>query len=495
MAVVLLVILCFTTLLCVRKWSKLTQYYRTFNLLERFSGPPAYLLIGTVPYMLFTDFYKWANAMCQQYGDPVRFWRFGHPMIFISSYKYAVQLLTKSNFNGKLQDLDMIYRHPGGKGLSTMQADIHSQKRKMLAPAFSRAIVEGSVEAFSEETKILLNTLQKFAVTGDAFNMVDYMMTCLFHMVARSDFGDTFMENRNDNTARQHMQALHTIAETLSKRILGPNLLLRKDFIFFLTKDGKATRKAGNTLNSFALQAVEKRRLYRKTVTGEHNICYLDILLDLMDSGLMNEDDVISELNNFMGGAYDTTALTICWTLFLLALNPQHQEKVYEELQHIFKSLPSSSSSEYTLTANDTKEMKYLELCLKESLRLFPPAPIFPRSTVTDMKLDDGRIIPGKVDVLIFANLIHRDPEYFPNPEKFDPERHLEPIPAFMPFSMGVRNCIGQVYGMYQSKVVLAYLIREFVWETTESWESVEIAYQGLLYPKNGLHFKIKRRC
>lgn len=142
--------------------------------------------------------------------------------------------------------------------------------------------------------------------------------------------------------------------------------------------------------------------------------------------------------------------------------------------------------------------MQYLELCLKESLRLFPPAPIFPRSTVDDIQLDDGRVIPKGVDVLIFANLIHRDPVHFPQPEAFIPERHLEgSAKAYMPFSLGVRNCIGQVYGMSQAKVVLAMLIFGYKWHAplnVNKMQDVKVSYQGLLYPAEGIHLKISKR-
>lgn len=152
-----------------------------------------------------------------------------------------------------------------------------------------------------------------------------------------------------------------------------------------------------------------------------------------------------------------------------------------------------SEMKDYQVTTADTKKMKHMELCLKETLRLYPVLPISPRSTTREVKLPDGRIIPEGVDVYILLHFIHRDPKMFPDPDKFLPERHLVPQVAQIPFSLGPRGCIGQVYGMTEMKVILCYLLMTYKWETTEG-ETLNIVFQTLQVPENGMHFKISKR-
>ena len=148
---------------------------------------------------------------------------------------------------------------------------------------------------------------------------------------------------------------------------------------------------------------------------------------------------------------------------------------------------------DYVVTYADSKNMKYLELCIKEALRLYPILPISPRGTTKDVTLPDGRIIPEGVDVYVLLHEIHRDPEYFPEPEKYKPERHTEHNRAFMPFTIGSRNCIGQAYAMNTMKVVLSFLLLTYKWETMEE-PNIKCLCQTLQVPENGIRFKITKR-
>lgn len=321
------------------------------------------------------------------------------------------------------------------------------------------------------------------------------------------------MSEKSDYTAFQHMQALHVISNNFTNRIMSPYLWLRNDFIYFnLTTEGRQTWKIIKVINDFGMEAIRLRRQERSELLknnpssnykqdGEESegmdkkrsgvSCYLDMLLDFQESGHLQEKEILGELNNYIIAGYDTTALAVTWTLFALALNPLHQEKIVQELHSIFGDMPTS---QININVTDTKKMKYLELCIKETFRMFPVSPVAPRSTTVDMILNDGRVIPAGCDVMIMVNLIHMDPIHFPEPQEFKPERHLQPNPAFLPFSTGVRSCIGQAFAMHVIKVELAYLLLNFIWETEEKPETLPRLFQGLLLPAEGIHFSIRKR-
>ncbi|CAL8118719.1 unnamed protein product [Orchesella dallaii] len=494
-------------ILCVFVWKTLvkrvSQFFRKVRLIEQLNGPTAYPIIGNAPHMIFTDFYEWTSTMCKKWGDPLRLWRLHHPMVYISTYKVANQLLSKPHFNGKLIDLELIRRMPGGRGLSTSPPEESAQRRKLLHKGFTKSTVENLVPIISDGSKKLVKHLQQHADTGEDFNLMEPVMASAFHIVCRCCFGEDIMNDITDSEALEHMNALHTFANNFGKRILSPNLLYRSDWIFYnYTAIGKETMTCINFVNDFARRAINKRRAQRlaskeKEFISENNntkvpLYYLDLLLDLEKEGAFQDLDIIGELNNFIVGAYDAVALTVMWALLALSMNPSHQNLAVEELDQLFGS--DNSANNLNITANDTKNLKYLELCVKETLRLYPTAPVFPRSAPVDVQLDDGRIIPGGTDVMIMVNMINREEEYFPQPNEFKPERHFKQIRQFMPFSAGNRNCIGQIHAMYMVKVITAYLLKEFRWESTEKPENIKCRFQALLFPENGITYKIFRR-
>lgn len=283
------------------------------------------------------------------------------------------------------------------------------------------------------------------------------------------------------------------------------------NFIYFnFTKEGHETMKSVRRGNQLTIQALYERKKYKqnqleklqakgeKPPTSEEFECFMDHMLELMNAGQLTENEVINELNVFIVAGYDTTGVTICYMLYFLSLHPEHQDKIVEELRQVIPSefwpgVKSTSKEQYQIMPVDTKQMKYMELCIKETLRLYPVLPLSPRKASKDVHLPDGRVIPRGVDVFVFIDQIHRSPKYFPEPDKFKPERHIQSNPAFMPFTLGKRNCIGQVYAMYEMKVILAYLLMNYKWETTEK-EGFKPIYQCLLVPEKGLHFKITKR-
>jgi cytochrome P450 len=113
---------------------------------------------------------------------------------------------------------------------------------------------------------------------------------------------------------------------------------------------------------------------------------------------------------------------------------------------------------------------------------------------------DEKRTIPSGVNVVILPYVIHKDPEHFPNPEEFIPERFLaenclkrHPC-AYIPFSYGARNCIGQKFGMNEAKVIISYLLRNYNWRAVDKRDEIALDLDLVIRPMNGLRFKITKR-
>ncbi|KAK9744576.1 Cytochrome P450 [Popillia japonica] len=183
----------------------------------------------------------------------------------------------------------------------------------------------------------------------------------------------------------------------------------------------------------------------------------------------------------------------MCWTLFLLGNHPDIQQKVFEEVHQVLQSKRTPT------TISELHEMKYLENVIKESLRLYPSVPFIIRDLEQEVQIGEYKIPAGvQVNLQIYGT--HRSAEYYPEPDKFDPDRFLpensqkrHPY-AYIPFSAGPRNCIGQKFAMYEEKTVLATIVNRYKITAMETPETITVTADLILRPMNGVILKLQKR-
>ena len=178
------------------------------------------------------------------------------------------------------------------------------------------------------------------------------------------------------------------------------------------------------------------------------------------DGNGLTDQEIQDEVDTFMFEGHDTTTSGMCWTLYCLAKHPEHQDKVREEVRNV---LMGRDWLEY----DDLKELKYTQWCIKEALRLYPPVFVISRKATKNLELD-GHQIPEGMQVNIDIRSIHHNADTWENPTKFDPLRFhpsntegRHPY-AYIPFSGGQRNCIGQNFALNEQKVVIASIVNRF---------------------------------
>lgn len=147
--------------------------------------------------------------------------------------------------------------------------------------------------------------------------------------------------------------------------------------------------------------------------------------------------------------------------------------------------------------------LKYVEHCILETLRLFPPVFLFLRQLKSTMKIvheNKTYLLPVGTNIGVLPFLMHRNPDVFPEPDKFDPNRFLpeevgkrHPY-SFIPFSGGPCNCLGLKFAMLEMKVVVAYLLRNFVMSTTDKMEDIPLLPYTTLTPAKDFTFKFQKR-
>ncbi|XP_063924595.1 cytochrome P450 4C1-like [Zophobas morio] len=172
-------------------------------------------------------------------------------------------------------------------------------------------------------------------------------------------------------------------------------------------------------------------------------------------------DGVLEEGALMFHAASETTALALCSALVMLGMHHEIQEKLFEEISSVL------TDNTHNVTLQHINQMKYLERVIKETLRFFPTIPFILRQVNTEVKLG-SYFVPAGCDILIPLAQLHRWPDLWPNPSKFDPDRFLpeeiknRPRGAYLPFSTGPRNCIGWKYAMLSMKVFLAVILKRF---------------------------------
>lgn len=226
----------------------------------------------------------------------------------------------------------------------------------------------------------------------------------------------------------------------------------------------------------------------------------LQLMIESMDE---EEKDKHQELTStqlagfsveFLLAGYETTSTVLSYTSYLLAMNPDVQEKLQTEIDNYFEEDPEASLYEAA------QKIKYLEMVINESMRLYTPVPVTQRYCSKTVTIGNVTI-PEGTDIVIPINLIHHNPEYWPDPYKFDPERFTpeakasRPQMAHMPFGWGPRNCIGLRFALLEAKIALMEILKKFSFaQGPETVTNLQQTHGLTSTPKGGAMIKIVAR-
>ncbi|KAK9505239.1 hypothetical protein O3M35_009334 [Rhynocoris fuscipes] len=292
---------------------------------------------------------------------------------------------------------------------------------------------------------------------------------------------------------KQYCHDIKRISELIMRREL--NAWLRNGIVFTLSPTGKEFTAVRNRLYNFTNQVIAERRKIIEETRNNNNQTdvenkkepkiFLDCLLEFQSNGenSLSNSDIREEVDTFIFEGHDTTSAAILFSLYSLATHKHVQDKAMNELNQIF------GSDQRAPTLNDIKQMQYLERVIKESLRLYPSVPMISRQLTQDLHLDGDIVIPATTNVILIPYFLHRNTNIYPDADKFDPDRflpenmkHLHPY-AYIPFSAGPRNCIGQKFAMLELKVILSTILRNT--EIASSTKAENLSLAPLLILRN----------
>lgn len=249
---------------------------------------------------------------------------------------------------------------------------------------------------------------------------------------------------------------------------------------------------AGEHLDNSAVEFNKKVRLTTVKPFTFFPSSSQDILGHILSDGrdpTLSEEDLIDDFVTFFSSGHETTSSTLSFCVLELAHSRSVLERVEEEIKEV---LGTRNEVNY----DDLPRLKYLECCLKETLRLYPPAPGIIRRTPGDI-IVAGYKVPEGTTISASPFVMGRHPEFWNSPLEFAPERwegENEDSPVlggvYFPFSMGPRNCIGQQFAMMETKVVLARFLKTFGFMLLPG-QSKRIHERGSLQPMDGVVCKL----
>ena len=411
--------------------------------------------------------------------------------VLISTAEYVEPVMNSKKFLSKGLDYDSL-RPWFGEGLLTASGKRWHKHRKLLTPTFHFSILDQFLPIFRQHSQALVCALQERVQCSPTVNVwplvADTTLDAICHTAMGVELGSREVAYR---------RAVIEMGNIVQQKSIQP--WLRIPFIFrMLGKEAHQERTLA-ILHGFSRSLIAKRRreLLEEGQLGDgvfgvdgtpvtkRRLAFLDLLIMTAQNGtVMSDEEIREEVDTFMFEGHDTTTSCINWALYNIARSPNVQRKIELELDEIFAGDDREPSRE------DINNLKYLECAIRESMRLFPPVALFSRRTYETAQIREYKIPPG-VDVLIFPYMIHRDPEHWPDPDRYDPDRFLPEAMkgrhpySYVPFSAGLRNCIGQRFAMLEVKVMVAAILRKFWVESNEKYEDL-VFQMSLTIRKHG---------
>lgn len=255
-------------------------------------------------------------------------------------------------------------------------------------------------------------------------------------------------------------------------------------------------------LRRFTAGVIKNKLKNEKSVTShtkqKTKKAFLDMIIsaETEDGKKLSAEDIQEEVDTFMFGGHDTSSTALTWAIYLLGRYPDKQQKLHDELDAIFDGDKSCD-----ITTDHLSQLVYLDLVIKEVLRLYPPVAFIGRQTDEEVVID-GKKIPKGSDLSIFIYFINRHPELWNEPDKFIPERfevekrlerNLSPF-AYIPFSAGPRNCIGQRFAIQEMKVILTKFFRQFSVVSLDEEKDITVIPSLILEITKPLNLELKKR-
>jgi cytochrome P450 len=416
------------------------------------------------------------QSLAERYGD-VSYFRLGpQPAFFFNHPDYIKEILVTNHQNFMKGLALQRAKRLLGEGLLTSEGEFHRRQRRLSQPAFHRSRIASYANVMTDYATETSQSWQD----GETLDISEEMMRLTLGIVGKTLFDADVVSDA------QEVGEAMTVVMDLFNTITVPffDLLQKLPLPQFRRFDNAKLR-----LDAIIYRVIEDRRR-----SGQDRGDLLSMLLLAQDTegdgGQMTDVQLRDELMTIFLAGHETTANALTWTWYLLSQNPEVETKLHKEIDEVLAGrLPAFEN---------VAQLKYTEMVLAESMRLYPPAWAIGRMALNDFEIG-GYVVPKKSLVLMSQYVMHHDPRYFPEPDRFDPERwspearETRPQFSYFPFGGGPRRCIGEGFAWMEGILLIACLAREWQMRLVPN-HPVTLKPVITLRPKHGMRMIVTRR-
>ncbi|XP_066272658.1 cytochrome P450 3A8-like [Branchiostoma lanceolatum] len=442
----------------------------------------------------------------QQYDKVYGFFFGRTPTLIISDREMLREVFVKKFYalTNRQTDSLSLNTKPSGRMLLNLRGEEWKDVRSTLSPAFSGGKLRMMGPAINSCADQLVQNVAKFAETGESLDTKELTGAFTMDVIARTAFGTEIDSQRNPQDPFVVMGK-----KAFNVEFSNPSLLL---FIMFPSIMKPIMEWFNFDLfpsdsTSFFYGIFDQLIGIRQKSGEKGRVDFMQLMMDAhkdtddqTEDGVklhgqkhaLTRDDVVANGFLFFVAGYETTAGTMAFVLYNFALNQEEQDKARAEVNKIMEDRD-------LVDYEAAHEMSYLEMCCMETLRMYPPAPNIGRTTDEEVKVQ-WLTIPKDIFVLVPVLAIHYDPERWPEPKKFIPERFTKEAREkrdpydWLPFGAGPRNCIGMRLAMMELKVGLAKILMNYRVTTAPDTDiplKMKKANQ-FPTPENGIRLKVE---
>jgi cytochrome P450 len=412
--------------------------------------------------------------LAQEYGDIAHYKIGWHHIVFLNHPDFIREILVVQNDNFIKERTVQRTRMLLGSGMITSEAAQHRAQRQVAQPAFHRQRIPEYANTMVAEAVRLRERWKP----GEERDIAIDMMHLTLNVVAQTLF-DTDLREEADELA----SAINRIMGLYNFLVMLP----AAEWLVHVRPPGLAAFVRARK----RIDAVVYRMIAAHRQRGSNGGSLLDMMLAASpDQSAASEQALRDQVITIFLAGYETVANALSWTWYLLSQNPECERQFHHEIDRELQGrLP---------TFDDVPRLRYVEMVLAESLRLYPPAWAMGRYAREDFQLGDF-FLPAKTTVLMSQFVTHRDARFFPDPLRFDPERFSPEARSrrtkltYFPFGAGVRQCIGESFAWMEGVLLLATLAQKWRLRLVPG-HRVEPEPLITLRPKFGMKMQIESR-
>ncbi|KAM9769235.1 cytochrome P450 3A40 [Menidia menidia] len=463
---------------------------------------------GPKPVPFFGTMLSYRNGFCNfdlecfnKYGKTWGIYDGRQPVLCITDPAMIKTVLIKECYSLFTNRRNFGLNGPLYDAVSIAEDDQWKRIRSVLSPSFTSGRLKEMFEIMKHHSANLISSMKEKADKDEPLELKEFFGPYSMDVVTSTAFSVDIDSLNNPSDP-----FVSNIKKMLKFDFFNP-LFLALAFFPFLAPIFERMELSffPKSVTDFFYASLQKIKANRESSKQKSRVDFLQLMIDSQKNNKgvtsnemqqekgLNDHEILSQAMIFLFAGYETSSSSLTFLAYNLATNPEVMRKLQEEVDATF-------ANEAPVEYQKLMEMEYLDSVINESLRLYPIAPRLERVAKATVEIN-GLVIPKDMVVMVPTWPLHRDPQLWPEPEKFKPERfskeNKETIDqyTYMPFGAGPRNCIGMRFALVMMKLAVVDVLQRFSFSVCKETEiPLEMDSQGLLAPKRPIKLKLVPR-